>query len=70
VKRIYSTNPLERVKREVRRRTAVVGTFPDPIAALRLVGSALSEVHDESQVGRRYLGLDSMRRMGEPGEDY
>ncbi len=66
--RIYSTNPLERLNREVKRRTNVVGIFPDPDAALRLVGSVLIEINDEWQVGRRYFSQQSMRKLKEPPE--
>lgn len=53
--RIYSTNPLERLNEEVKRRTNVVGVFPDEASVFRLVGSVLIEVWDDWQVGRRYF---------------
>jgi transposase-like protein len=64
--RIYSTNPLERLNKEVKRRTNVVGVFPDGGSAMRLVGSVLLEIADEWQVGRRYFSLETMARLIEP----
>lgn len=63
---IYSTNPLERLNKEVKRRTNVVGIFPDVPSVRRLVGSILMETDDEWQVGRRYFSLDSMRKLSSP----
>jgi putative transposase len=61
--KLRSTNPLERVNREIGRRTDVVGVFPNDAALLRLAGSLLIEQNDEWLVSRRYLSEASMAEL-------
>jgi transposase-like protein len=66
-RQIYSTNPLERLNKELKRRSAVIGIFPNRAAVVRLFGAILAEQNDEWLVGRHYFSESSMRKLlGQP----
>jgi transposase-like protein len=67
--KLRSTNPLERVNREIGRRTDVVGIFPNDKALIRLAASVVIEQNDEWLVGRRYLSAHSLEAVLEPEAD-
>ena len=67
-RQVWSTNPIERVNKEIKRRADVVGVFPNPAALLRLAGAVLVEQHDEWEAGdRRHLSEASMQELNASG---
>jgi transposase-like protein len=67
--KLHSTNPLERVNKEVKRRADVVGIFPNEASITRLIGAVLLEANDEWQLRQRYMQLEPMAELVTPAAD-
>ena len=64
--KLHSTNTLERLNKEVKRRADVVGIFPSEASIIRLIGAVLLEANDEWQMQHRYMGVEAMAEMLSP----
>jgi transposase-like protein len=67
--KLHSTNPLERLNKEVKRRADVVGIFPDERSVVRLIGAVLLEANDEWQLQHRYMQLEAMAELTQPSAE-
>ena len=67
--KLHSTNPLERLNKEVKRRADVVGIFPNEESIVRLIGAVLLEANDEWQLQHRYMQVEAMSELDAPPAD-
>ncbi len=68
-RRLRTINGLENLNKQIRRRTRVVGIFPNPASALRLISAVLSEIHEEWLTGRQYLNLAHWKETEDRAQD-